>query len=415
MGGDMYPVDLSHARIGVALSGGGNRAAAFAGAVTALLDAGLMPQVRVLTSTSGGSLVNAAVACGRLAAVARQTSETDEVRESMARITKMIEEDGISPYGIPVGIFLGAALVIVLIPLSLTIPGNALVIAACFGIVVFLILANVWAWLSAWIANQEIASAVRRLYAFPGDTLPEWALARSREEVYVEPTRYDESGKRPDPAHIPVIEISSYQDPTLASLTRLPGRHLFVITDLGAEDTVHADSDGLRWFRGGQRMTADVTLASVVVDSMRFPGYLKPRSTPGLADGTTARFADGGVLDNHALSYFLVAANRADLDIVLSVVAENAPRESAARHRITQLLAVLGLIHRRLSGLYAERILESDWDGRFVTIKLPSDLATHTTLRRLGRDRTRVLCEAGRRAAMAALCLAGVPGLPGAP
>jgi NTE family protein len=45
-------------RIGLALSGGGNRAAAFAvGVVTALLDAGLLPQVRVITSSSGGSLV----------------------------------------------------------------------------------------------------------------------------------------------------------------------------------------------------------------------------------------------------------------------------------------------------------------------------------------------------------------------
>jgi len=414
----MDPADLGHARIGVALSGGGNRAAAFAvGAVTALLDAGLMPQVRVLTSTSGGSLVNAAVACGRLTAAARQTSETDEVRESMACITKMIEEDGISPYGFSIQILVAAACAIALIPICLFLPGNDGVITA-FVLLGFLITTTLFTELigfSAKSADQKIARAVQRLYAFPGDTLPEWALARSRVVVQVEATRYDESGKRPDLTQIPEVHSWSYQDPTLASLACLSGRHLFVITDLAAEDTVYADSDGLRWFRGGQRMTADVTLASVVVDSMRFPGYLRPRSVSGPADGTTARFADGGVLDNHALSYFLVAANRADLDIVLSVVAENAPRGSVARHRITQLLAALGLIHRRLSGLYAERILESDWGGRFVTVKLPSDLATRTTLRRLGRDRTRALCQAGRKATMAALCLPGLPGLPGAP
>jgi predicted acylesterase/phospholipase RssA len=407
----MDATDPRDAQIGVALSGGGHRAAAFAvGALTALLDAGLMPQVRVMTSTSGGSLVNAAVACGRLAASAHGASETDDVRASIAQVTTMIEDIGIAPYRLPRRIVAIAAVVIALTPVIIfgTPKGGALV-TFFIALVIVGALLNGLTVLSNRYADGMIVGAVQELYAFPDDTLPRWLPAKSRVVMEREVERYDESGRRPDYAvkfaRPFVPQEWAYRDPTLASLACLEGRHLFVITDLAAEDTVHADGDGLHWFRGGQRIVADATLATVVVDSMRFPGYLRARSIPGPIDGTTALLADGGVLDNHALSYFLVGANRADLDILLSVVAENVPRQAAASHRIAQLLAALGLIHRRLSGLYAERILESSWSGRLLSVQLPPDLSAPTTLRPLGRDRTRALIEAGRRATLSALGL----------
>jgi predicted acylesterase/phospholipase RssA len=86
-------------RIGLALSGGGYRAAAFAaGAVLALLDAGLLKNIQTITSSSGGSLINAAVARGRLASLSEGASEVEEVRSAIRRVVSKIENQSISPY-----------------------------------------------------------------------------------------------------------------------------------------------------------------------------------------------------------------------------------------------------------------------------------------------------------------------------
>jgi len=394
----MPSIDLADARIGVAFSGGGHRAAAFgAGVLTALLDVGLMSQVRVMTSTSGGSLVNAAVACGRISALANGSPESDEVRRQVSGIVRMIQKTGINPYRFRIAF----AIFIIAISLSIVVVvklhRSALI--SCLAFIVILAAVGV-SFISANVADERIVRAVRDLFAFPKDKLPEHIPAQSRTEQVASWEPWD-MNRGHGPRYFPV----EWKDLTLASLACLYDRHLFVVTDMATEDTVYASGDGLRWFRGGYRVTSDATLAEIVTDSMRFPGYLRSRSIPGPLPGTTAQLADGGILDNHALSYFLLSRNRTDIDVVLSVIAENSPRRFTASHRITQLLAAIGLIHRHLSGLYAERILESDWSGRLIMIRLPSGLPAPTTLRRLGRDRTWALLEAGREATFTALGL----------
>ena len=389
--------NLEDARIGVALSGGGLRAAAFAiGALTALLDSGLLSQTKVITSTSGGSLVNGAVACGRIAGRAYGNSEADEVRKRISRIGTMMEETGISPYR-SLRWVMALAVEYALFSIFLIVAHPFAYIYYFVGFAVISILTIACYTLSAGRAEDKIESALRGLFSFDSD-LPDWCAAKLRTEVVV----IQETSFKRDQDRFEYHEFK-FKDPTLASLSCLEEQHLFVITDMIAENTVHAGRDGLVWLSGSKLDAADVTLATAVLDSMRFPGYLRPRPLAGPTEGMSARFADGGILDNHALSYFMLGANRSDLDIVLSVVAENEPRPGKGTFRITQLLAALGLIHRRLSGQYAERILESDWPGRFISIRLPPGQSMRTTLAPLGHHRTQSLIEAGRHATLTAL------------
>src|SRR5262245_52077394 len=98
------------ARVGVAISGGGHRATAWgAGAILALADAGLAPQISSGASVSGGSITNGVLAHD----VDVNTASPVDIEAAMGGLLRQITGEGLFWFGPAtdrwVGRFLGAA------------------------------------------------------------------------------------------------------------------------------------------------------------------------------------------------------------------------------------------------------------------------------------------------------------------
>jgi Patatin-like phospholipase len=84
------------ARVGVAMSGGGHRATAWgAGAVLALADAGLGPDITSIASVSGGSITNGVLAHD----VDVTTASASEVETVLGRLLRQITTEGLFWFG----------------------------------------------------------------------------------------------------------------------------------------------------------------------------------------------------------------------------------------------------------------------------------------------------------------------------
>ena len=100
---------LARRDLAIALSGGGSRSAAFAiGAMDCLLERNLLSRVKVISSSSGGCLVNAAIAKAMWWALANDGSEEQRVRYELDRLFRRLIIKGFSPYTAAVRSVFGA-------------------------------------------------------------------------------------------------------------------------------------------------------------------------------------------------------------------------------------------------------------------------------------------------------------------
>lgn len=375
-------------RIGVALSGGGNRAAAFgAGVVLGLIDLGVLSQVSRISSTSGGSLVNASVAVGMIRAAdpdgPDELTEQRAVAERIRLLINAISHDGFSSYR------QGRALASAFGLSALT----GVIAAVCLGVETGTFVATTVLVLTGIffvLLRGRPDEGFMRDQVFEHFLINGLGTRIPHETVEI----LHQIASRPlDPGGRD--RITSHECLLLSSLAYSGIKHNFTISDLRDEDIVHASLDGLNWVRSDLHVNAgSERLAQVVADSMSLPGYARPR----FLDNTKLSpiFADGGIFDNFGLSYFLKEECRSSVEVIISVIAEN-PRQGlkpgSSRLRIFRF--ALAAMHSRFSSVYSNALAATGWPGQIIEIRIPPELSTKTTLSPLGRRRADALVQAG--------------------
>jgi predicted acylesterase/phospholipase RssA len=291
------------AHIGVALSGGGHRAALFGlGAVAYLLDAGKGPDLSTISSISGGSITN-----GWLGLEADLTTvRGDEVDDLTRRLATRVARQGTlwaSPYT------------------YLFLPSLAVVLAA--GVAAWFIWDG-WAVWVAWLV------AVVLIFVIAGQR--SWLARRA-------------------------FERTLFHGRPLTDLHR-GVTHVIGATDLQTSEHVYFSSRFVYSWRTGIGKPAHLHVADAVQASAALPGAFTPvamrlalHEFPKDAGLSSFLLTDGGVYDNMGDEWLLRAARGFDDDAanamvgitpVREVVVVNASAGRSITHRALALVPGLG-------------------------------------------------------------------------
>lgn len=241
-------------RIGVALSGGGHRAALFTlGALLYLIDAGQGPRLAAVTSVSGGSITNGVAGLGDL-----HVETCDQFRDRMRPLARACATTGT--------LFAGGLTVTYLFGVAVVLLGG---LAAAFR-------AGGW-W--AVLLSLITLLVVGRLLMLRG-WLPEITLGRALLK-----------GKR-------LADLNTGLD------------HVLCATDLQTAEHVYFSGGWIRSYRLGVGRPG-VSLARAVSSSAAFPGGFYPRrlfiKNLGFREPKipSMLLSDGGVYDNMGTEWFL--------------------------------------------------------------------------------------------------------------
>lgn len=388
--------------IAISLSGGGTRAAAFAiGVMDVLIEQGMLSRLASIASTSGGGLVNAAVAKGLLLA----GTDPDIEQSVRAELDKLAERlrSGFSPYRdvLEVAIFQSCLLVLflgllVVMMLAYGVDGGGGWIVG--AIALFLSVASIVA-----LYDMFRASSVSAMLA---DTIAKWLVLKDDPGSHVPYRRvgrhqmaHEFHDPRVDGPSRGYVETWTEYHLLLASLRRSPIHHVFVVSDLLSSKPVHFDQDGCRILGKDSVVEVDMTLAEAVTASMMFPGYVVSQHLPLAVDGQMLELVDGGLYDNLALSVYADVDPR--ITTILSVDARVVKSAAGAWPRrftrIRLLARAVSDLHRRTSEAYLP--LSTRWGGNFVRLQLPASEFMKTTLAPTPGVRIARLREAGRQTA----------------
>ncbi len=260
-------------RLALALSGGGHRACLFGlGAVLYLAEVGRCGALASVSSVSGGSLANGALA----QSVDLTRADADEVSAVVARVAGQITSRG-------------------------TLFGTITTFAylAAFGLASVALLAAPW-FLALPLAVKIGATAIGVLLVGVMAELRGWACGLAFDRTVFRPT-----GR------------STRLDSIHAGLD-----HVFCATELHGGEHVYFSRDFVSSYRFGKGVPGDVKLSTVVRASAAFPGAFPPTwlrtSRHGFANGKQAEAAatrwmtlvDGGVYDNMGDQWALGMAKR---------------------------------------------------------------------------------------------------------
>lgn len=358
---------LDRRDIAVCLSGGGLRSACFAaGVLKGIAELDLLQRLVLVTSTSGGSITHAVVAL--TSAQLADNRADDQTRKRLIVATldalcRRLADKGVSPYH-PL-IRNSAFFACVMVAFALYDDGLREIVAvnpvASGGLLLFVLI------------------YVIALTYFPEDDISRIASRRLSGFLF---------GQR-----------SADYSPSLDDLIESPIDHVFVTTDLATFEPVYLSPHGIG---SKDQLTNDyfksMPLAEVVLDTMRFPGYLPPRSLrhPRLPLG------DGGIVDNHATSCLLLPKNSTRVRVVI-VACADAGIDTRLRwgplQRIRTLTATMFNIHAVLSRQYLIALKLANPAVTIISVSLPRASYRRTSLARIGRS-AKEIYELGRRTAV---------------
>jgi predicted acylesterase/phospholipase RssA len=278
----------SQPSLGIALSGGGIRAALFSlGAMLYMCHSGLRRRVRVITSVSGGSITNAAlVSAGDLA-----TMESLELQRAIVRAGRALAKEGAfflpSRKRLVASALLGVAFPLIYTAITLVLLGSALFTTTNLVILGLFVPATV-AWFVFVLLLSRAPSQIRAY---------DKIIARSTSESSNFKDRFQRQEKQ-----------------TLSSLSDSSVCHIFCATELNSGQPFYLTP---RWlytpaFGWGN---ADLKVSEAVYASAAFPGAFPPLKVSvdqlDMSGGSVAHvrpkhflLADGGVFNNFGTEWF---------------------------------------------------------------------------------------------------------------
>jgi predicted acylesterase/phospholipase RssA len=261
------------ARIGVAMSGGGHRAALFAaGAMMYLVDAGKNVDMTSVASVSGGSLTNGFIA----QSMDLPSVTPDEFDKRLKPLVHCIAQTGtVFP---PSPVLLAYLIVLGIVALSSIVGVWFLSIPVAFRVLLFLVGLVITGWLAGLRGLMTRREFARLLFSPKG-----------------RPTRLDEISRSVD--------------------------HVICTTDLHAGENVYFSGGFVSSFRFGWGKPGELPLHVAVQSSACLPGGFPPNWLPTgrhdfeqplpQTEGTTRMvLVDGGVYDNQADQWVIGMRNR---------------------------------------------------------------------------------------------------------
>lgn len=300
-------------RLGVALSGGGHRAAVWgAGALLGLVDAGVAPSVVSISSVSGGSITNGVVAAsGDFSGASRVT-----VSKWLEKGLSVWAHEGMFFPGPPTDRWVSQALGGFAVAVGAILAALGAAVAAGRDLEVSTV-----AWVALALAAATFAGAVtlaatlpvRPLWLVTGSvtTWPLcfaaiaaasasgwWALLIVPCAVGLVAVAVRGFGSRSEVVE-GALARSLFAERTLASLADRPVHHVWCATALQTGNNLYITNRLLWGYPNVAANTGSLSLATAVQCSACLPGAFLARSVE-LPNGATAVLSDGGVYDNMA-------------------------------------------------------------------------------------------------------------------
>lgn len=351
----------------LALSGGGVRSACFAaGALFALVEHGHLHRIRTISSTSGGSLVNAIAA--RALSASPTPDRSRNLLNSLAYVPIALSRFELSPYRSHARSVIGAAMVATLLmgvaSLFFSVTWRAALPALALAPVVSLL----------FVLNRDFRGlSVDTINALVASCCGEFG-------TFYEATECSDSSA----IHVFVAcDLSN-------------GSEVFFRTGKEMFEVLVADRERVERFHS--------SLAGVVLHTMRFPGYT---AVGRVALGKTRiPVIDGGLVDNNAVTYFLLQSDTVTPSTILAIAATKsgsplrsltASGEFSVRDRLEILKKSISVLHQHLAEAPL-RTLERDENRKLVRVEPLEDLRLPTSLRRLRRKKAESVFNEGRKA-----------------
>lgn len=327
------PAELQSDRMALALSGGGSRAMAFhLGCLRALNSAGLLDQVRTISSVSGGSVL-AALYCS-----------TPGGFDAFERRVRTILSQGFvrSSLNTIVTSFEGL---------------NALVCMAVLGL------------------DRAVALVIRLLLrVLPAKVRPQWKWLR-------------ESWIRRWASRTTILRRvfdRMFDEITLGELRADRPKLVIVACDLSARSAFYFAKDGVGSWRRGVAPGDDVPLAHAVSASAAFPGFLPALDEAmtltrnDVTSGQRVVLTDGGVYDNLGLAPLWpgrspeISLHVEQYDRLIACRAGYGARLSpAASFWPSRMMAVIDSIHTRAENAATQRLFDFERSGQLKAVLLP--------------------------------------------
>lgn len=259
-------------RVGIALSGGGHRATIWAfGALLAMIDMGVGPQVTAVSSVSGGSFSNAVLA----QELDLRTATRHDAEQAFGPMTRLIAHEGLFLWGPSTNAYS-------LITYGLMGLGGAGIVA---GLVLGLATHPWWWWVVALVGLAVLA--VGAYLAEQRGRVVDAALAR--------------------------LFLHRQDEPTLLRDIDRPVRHVICATELQSGEHVYFCPDLVASWAYGRGTPGDLRLSTAVQISACVPAGFPPHRIPSSRfsftrpGGTVPEdlvLVDGGVYDNMAEEWF---------------------------------------------------------------------------------------------------------------
>ncbi len=316
--------------MGLALSGGGHRAAAWAaGAVLGLVDAGAAPHVVSMSSVSGGSIANGVfLASGDVRAASR-----GDVESWLKPGLRQWAHDGLFFSGPSTNKWVAGTLGYVVAALAGLIAALVATISASRGWATTTV---VWTSFGLFVAMVLIVGAVAMrmpsgvigfgmllgsLLVFPfafvaitaATASAWWLFAIWAVAIVLSAIALKRFGRRSE-AVVGALEKTLFAGLTMNGLAARPVHHVFCATNLRTGNNLYL-TNRMSWgFPGIAAPAGDLTLATAVQASACLPGAFLARTidvTPGKQGGSVV-LDDGGVYDNMADQWEWGFANRHD-------------------------------------------------------------------------------------------------------